>query len=71
MCKVCHTESELIHKYVQVNHLKWGEDSDLVKMWLRKLGLKQVPKRRNTEKKQIKSFVQFENLWNSFNFSFR
>lgn len=50
MCRKCHVESEHLNKYVKTNHLKWGEDSDLVKLWLKKLGLKSLPKKRISDK---------------------
>lgn len=46
MCRKCNIESEVLNKYVQSHHLKFGEDSDVVKLWLKQLGLKHIPKRR-------------------------
>lgn len=48
MCRKCHVESEVLQKYIKNNNLKWGEDSDLVKLWLKQLGLKSIPRKRNS-----------------------
>lgn len=48
MCRKCNLESEVLQKYVKTHRLKWGEDSDLVRLWLRQLGIKSVPKKRNS-----------------------
>lgn len=71
MCRKCHVESENLHKYVKNNHLRWGEDSDLVRLWLKKLGLKSVPKKRNNDRNLGKESATFMEVWKSLNFSFR
>ena len=71
MCRSCYMESETLQKYIKSNHLKMGEDSDLVRMWLKQLGLKTAPKKRTSERRKAKDVCTFRDLWKSLNFSFR
>ena len=71
LCRKCHIQSEILQKYIKVNHLKWGEDSDIVKLWMRQLGVKSAPRKRNSDKKKLKNQLTFMEIWKSLNFSFR
>lgn len=71
MCRVCHVQSDVLNKYVKSHNLRFGEDSDVVKLWLKQIGLKSVPKRRISEKKKTIEYTNFLDVWKSLNFSFR
>lgn len=43
----------MLKKYTKSNHLRFGDDSDIVRLWLKQLGLKAVPKKRVSEKKKL------------------
>ncbi len=72
MCKVCMVESENIQRYIDNNHLAWDTDSDLVVIWMKKLG--EQPSSHKATKSSLKinnSILSLASIWESFNFSFR
>ena len=81
MCKICHKESEILNRYAEDNRVAWGEDSDMSKMWLKQLGRQsnrnaaRVSYRASVRKTNNSTYEDYnttlEDLWGSFNYSFR
>jgi hypothetical protein len=69
MCNKCSIESNKIKNYIENHQLKWATDSDLVYVWKKLIG--KDANKISKINKSVLSYVSLDNVWLSFNFSFR